>query len=188
MKRRSQSILAWGAIVAASLSSCVLVDPPPTLPAVPELPPIVQSSNPPGPVLTTWPTEGFAITVYVSDDTAPIYTVAFEDYSDAKGVNEILPRGSAVEWPAPPGNTSETRTIVIRDLSPPMGPGCHTLEIILANSFSGAQPNPPGGTVLSWLYVGSGSPLDCMSNYDAGAAADGAFPPADAGPSDGSRG
>jgi len=166
------------AVLAAAMTAlpgCVLADPTSTLPVVAELPPhiIGPSVVPPrDQVLTTWPTQ-FIVPVTVIDPSKAIYWLAFEDYSPVNATPlELGPIG-----PARVADGGDVVNLVIRgELSKPMGPGCHTVRIVVAYAFSsGNSPDSQGGDDVSWLFSGSGDVAGC-EGYDAGALRDGSFP------------
>ncbi len=168
-------------LAAFAHGGCVLADPPSTLPAVPPTAPGIESQEPGSLVLAAWPTR-FAITVNVVDPTVILYWEAFEDYTEG-ATNPVLPSGRPAEW-KPEGDAGQTRTLLISNLDSPVGPGCHTVTIVVANSFTDHVPDPPGGVYADWIYSPGG---DCTS-YDAGPLADGSFPDSAAGDAHGAAG
>jgi hypothetical protein len=168
-RRALASLLALGASSGA-VAGCVLLDPPDTLPMVSDQPPsIVNTSvNPPAGVLAIWP-DTFYVPVNVYDPAQSLYWVAYIDNAITQHPGEQTP-----EVPAVDGGV--LRKITVRSLSQPIGPGCHTVEIVVASGFGGSfLPAAPGGDSVQWLYTGSGNPGDCTP-YDAGWLVDGTFP------------
>jgi hypothetical protein len=168
-------VLVSAAIVAAcgtTVAACVLADPPPTLPVVPEGRPaiITDSVTPPVGVITSWPT-AFFVPVTVLDPTQSLQWYAFEDFTSQSQWG--TPSGYGPTYPA---DGSTLFTVTARNVQVPVGPGCHRVAIVVAYAFGqGYVPEAPGGDLAEWLYAPSGDRGDC-AGYDAGKLADGAFP------------
>jgi hypothetical protein len=187
MKRRLVAFALGTGLVGVAIGACVLADPPATLPVVAESPPaILAGVTPPPGFLATWP-DRFYIPVSVLDPAQPLKWLAYEDYNPFTSGGTALPLDKAPVTVSSEGDGG-VRTIVIAVLGPPTGPGCHTIEVVVASAFDDfVATDPPGGVVVGWTYTRSGSPGDCMP-FDAGAFADGTFPDAgrgDAGALDG---
>lgn len=171
MKRRLMGCVSV-ALVTIAVSACVLADPPATLPIVAEGPPSIEADVVPSTlnVLTQWPTSGgFVIPVYLIDPTKTIQWLAYTDYSAVPMAS--LPT-AAVKSVGP--NDGAAVRVVHAVVTEPVGPGCHTVEVIIAYSFTGFTPDPPSA-IVSWFFAPSGDPDDC-SPYEAGALADATFP------------
>ena len=140
MRARAVRVLAVGA-AAAALAACVLLDPPATLPIVPDLAPIILTSSvtPPEGVLVHWPDE-FFIPVTVSDPAQSVKWLAFWDYSSL--VDVTLSPWVAGPGPLQPGDGGVLYAR-IRSFGPPPGPGCHTVAIVIAYGFTGPTESTP---------------------------------------------
>jgi hypothetical protein len=163
--QRAGWAIALGA-VSALVDACVLADPPPTLPIVAELPPAITDSVVPAEgLLLSWP-EKFVIPVSLLDPTRMVNWIALEDGVEVKG-------GKIAGASASDGGVS---TLLISSLPAPVGPGCHTVRIVVAYDFAtnSTVPDSQGGDSAEWYYNPNGS----CAGYDAGALNDASFPDA----------
>jgi hypothetical protein len=180
---RSSCLRLLGAAAAVvAIEGCVLADPAPTLPLVSELPLSIDTTSAYPPVanpavFATWP-DHFMISVYETDPSQPLQWIAYEDYSPLSFVpsNQPVYRNPQL-FPADLDG-GLVRTVVF-PLQQPTGPGCHNVEIVVANSFSpGYTPDGVGGGAsVSWTFTNGGNLTDCAT-YDAGYLVDASFPDA----------
>ena len=176
--RRTQRLAPGVLVLARALflgtlsEACVLVDPAPSLPVVATEPPAILDgfvTPPEGPVLTAWPSE-FVLPVQVLDPSKALVWEAFEDYESldphlapvAASMNGQLGDGGAVV------------TLVIPQIPQPIGPGCHSLKIVVAYEFLDNAPSLAGSDVAAWTYAGNAGAGQCLG-YDAGALNDASF-------------
>ena len=159
--------------VAWILSSCVLADPPPTLPTIPPaMPSIVKASmTPPAGTFTGWPTGAFTfgIAVQVINPTDAVHYAMVED--DGTPAASLLQTAHT----AGPGNYGQI-TLDIAATAPGDG-NCHTFTLYVdAIEDASWQAYPPSTVTcdpnlcnpVTWLYEpasGAGCPA-----FDAGAA------------------
>ncbi len=162
----------------AMLFACIVADPPAELPPPPELPPAIltDSVRPPTDViLPEWPTQ-FLVPVQVSDTSLTFYWELFVDFTESQ--NPVAPIASGTEEPDPSAYDAGVRVIQVDYPPAPSASSCHKVELLVALSFNGADPHTPGpagASVITWFYNPSTDLRGCPT-YDAGAAADGAFP------------
>jgi len=176
------SRLLGTAAAVMALGGCVLADPAPTLPLVSELPLSIDTTSAYPPVanpavFVTWP-DHFMIPVYETDPSQPLQWIAYEDYSPLS----LVPAHQPVHvdpQPFPADLDGGLVRTVVFSLLQPLGPGCHNVEIVVANSFSpGYTPDGPGGgAAVSWTFTNGGNLTDCTT-YDAGYLVDASFPDA----------
>jgi hypothetical protein len=167
----------FGAVAAAfvaPVASCVLADPPPTLPPVPNEPPnlgLATASPQQGPI-STWPdtVDGFLVPVYVGDPSQTVEWIAYIDPNPYLSLDiPISPKPALV--PAEDGGWVRLIRAVLPE---PLEPGCHTIVVVVAYAFNQGTDTPvypPGGSLISWTFNNSSDPLSCGS-YDAGALTD----------------
>jgi hypothetical protein len=176
-------LCAMAAAFGAPVASCVLADPPPTLPPVPNEPPdlgLAAAVPQQGPI-ATWPdtVDGFLVPVYVGDPSQSVEWVAYLDPNPYVGV-DIPISSNKNGTPAPLLAADGGWVRLIRAVLPePVDPGCHTILIVVAYAFNPGPGekltpvSPPGGSTISWTFNNSGDPLSCGS-YDAGSLTDAA--------------
>ena len=174
MNPRTRTTLIAG---VTACSGCVLADPAPTLPLVPDEPPVilVDSAIPSSQSFSVWP-KTFVVPVSLVDPSKPLLWNAYEDYSF---VNTVPTSSGSILA----GDGAAVRTIYIPTLPEPLGPGCHTVEVIVAYGFGGpvgATPVAPGGAIVRWTFNRSAGLGDCTA-IDAGYLEDGSFPDAGGG-------
>jgi hypothetical protein len=167
------------AALGAPVASCVLADPPATLPPVPNEPPdlgLAMASPQQGPI-STWPdtVDGFVIPVYVGDPSQTIEWIAYVDPNPDLSVDTPISSKNGAPVPVLAQDGGWVR--LIRAVLPePLEPGCHTIVIVVAYAFSQGTPIPvfpPGPSMISWTFNNSADPFSCGS-YDAGSLADAA--------------
>jgi len=174
--------LVGAGLTSVAIGACVLVDPPATLPAVTQTPPVITSVSPPEGPLVTWPA-GFTINVgsVTPGDTVEVKAFLDYDYS-VNPANPANPANQATWAPlqiSAPADASGEVHVLLRDIGAPPGPGCHTLTVVVAYAFAQADPSIPnedpsaggvGGDSDAWSYAPvSGYCFD----YDAGSLLDG---------------
>jgi hypothetical protein len=179
-------VAAWGLLEGACITT-----PPPALPSESPRPTILHDSTDPptNEPLVVWPVEGqFSVPVELSDPDQSFCWVVFVDYNPyginstgTTGMQGLLNCGAASPTEVDGGVVVVPFTLDPSsfDLS-----SCHQIQFIVAQTFESDDHTPvfpPGGDDVIWNYVPGGGPQCPL--YDAGAFADGAFPPADA-PSD----
>lgn len=170
---RSSCLRLLGAAAAVvAIDACVLADPAPTLPLVAQGPIVILNSvTPPQGILTEWPTR-FVVPLYVEDPSKSVQWLAFEDYTT--DVTDPLFSPPVTVNPQDGG----VQFISASSIPRPGGPGCHTLEVVIAYSFSVFAPTDPStAAIAKWFYESPDSPGGCAA-YDAGDLTDATFPDA----------
>lgn len=163
-------------LCAAALGSCVLVDPPATLPVVPEeAPSVTASTTPPEGPLLVWP-RTFIIPIRLVDTSRPLVWQAFIDYDPNLPSTRNVGSGTILSSAV---NLEGVVQLQIA-LAAPVGLGCHTLTVIVAYGWSGngAVPDSTGGAEVVWEYRPGGQ----CNGYDAGVLADASFKTVDSAP------
>jgi hypothetical protein len=167
--RRAQRISfarSGAALVVALCAACVLVEPPGELPPLIEQRPLIlhQFVVPPTTqILESWPVGGFFVPIQVPDPTATVQFHAFVDY------DPIAPTTPQTGLLSPDANQDGG----IRDLDlivdvPNDLTACHTIELLVANSFvENHTPDAVGGDSATWFYAPGGSLARCPV-FDAG--------------------
>jgi hypothetical protein len=163
--------IAWG------VASCILADPPPSLPTLPPLLPQIEVDSvvPPLPILTSWPSAGglnFAVPVSFPIPNAPQNVVVFEDYGTPASV-------IAKSVKVPPPLDGGSQVLLQFNLPKPPDESCHYVWLWAGDgtSFTATQADPPLSpatltcdpaecTFVKWLYdpVATGA----CSLFDAG--------------------
>jgi hypothetical protein len=170
IRRRVVAAAVGGAAVVASLVgvACVLVDPPPDLPAETQLHPIVIKSSvfpPTTQVLAELPASGFQVPIQVFEsDTAFEYEV-FVDF-DPLAPTPQTPVIAATA--SPPFALDGGVNIVDFDLtaySATLDPSaCHQIDFVVALGFDPGSlhtPDSRGGDSVAWFYDPSGGFAGC---------------------------
>jgi hypothetical protein len=156
--------IAWGAW------SCILADPPPSLPTIPPLLPQIQVDSvvpPPSACLTNWP-EGafdFVVPVLVPTPDATLRTVVIEDYGKAASI--------IVDEPITPSALDGGSLYMVPVSVPrPLDTSCHTIWFWAGDDTWSTTDTVPATLActecvsLWWVYDPSGT-CDCTI-YDAG--------------------
>jgi hypothetical protein len=159
----------------AGFVACVLADPPPELPTVPQSPPRIESTAvvpPTNTVISVWPTT-FIVPVDLDNPTVDFEWRAFVDFNPNTGTFQASGTSRAN------GGDAGTR-IVDTPIPPPRDlTSCHVVEFLVAIHFVGNAQHEfdsVGGDGVAWMYNPSGDPAGCPT-FDAGSLVDGSFPP-----------
>jgi hypothetical protein len=156
--------IAWG------VASCILADPPPSLPTIPPLLPQIQVASvvpPPSVCLTNWP-EGafnFVVPVLVPTPNVKLNAVVIEDYGEPASKIVDIP---AISAPLDGGSLYEVPLSVPK----PVDTSCHTISFWTGDSAWSTTDNVPATLActecwfVEWVYDPSGT-CNC-SIYDAG--------------------
>lgn len=186
-KRAFLPALAVGCAAAAGAASCISAapaDPPqPQLPG----PTIVQDSVRPAAntYLTALP-PSFSVPVRAFEPNRTINCDVFVDFDPGTDNININISGFATACaptlPALDGGVTELSfTLLPTDLGDPTA--CHVIQCFVADVFDPRSPHTPGDSLgadsVTWQYAPNG-PGSCTQL----SAGDGAFPPADAAPTD----
>jgi hypothetical protein len=172
-RRARRLTIALVAVAAACGVACVLVEPPgEPLPPLEHRPLILHMSlaPPEGRILESWPDQ-LTVPVEMLDPTASFQWHAFIDYDPSDPPNDY---GFGRQDPNPLTDDGGVREVYVPLHAPVDLTACHTIEVLVANTFDDPHsPDPLGGDDAVWFYAPSGS-LDGCPFYDAG--------PIDAGP------
>jgi hypothetical protein len=170
LRRKVLAGLALASMGFAGTASCILADPPPTLPTYIELPPVIygNSAMPPASLITVgWPQAGvleFTVPVQVYGSTN---FYVFEDYGGLDGGVQIQ---TDLRTLAPEDGGGVQLIDFSADLGGDSGASCHTITLF-ADADSSAAPNAPTGCVLcsyvTWTYDPTGA--GGCATFDAGA-------------------
>lgn len=181
-----KTTLALAALVGiASVSSCIIAEPPNDPPALPlTRPTIVRGSvvPPASSVLGRFP-DKFIVPVELFDPTVSFEWAAWIDFNPATG--EGLEFFDVSEFTE--ANTiGRVRTLEVL-LRAPAEDRCHVIEVVVGLRLQGNQglgahaPAEPGGDIVTWYYAPNGDMGSCpvldagldASPLDAEAGADG---------------
>jgi hypothetical protein len=149
--------------------SCIIADPPADLPKYPPIRPTIVKGSvvPPTDKIVLPPLPTFVVPVELVD---PNVTFAWNVFVDFDPIANPLPVTGDVALPDPATLDGGVRAISFSLADVPEPTRCHTIEFLVARSFSSASPhtpNAPGGDSVSWFYNPSGS-IDGCPTYDAG--------------------